>query len=202
MLQMVSVSDQKSELRELDELLELDARFQELLSRDPIDVLREVGLTTLAAAVEDERIRTERLIRAFDSEDALWERLEREPIAVLEEHGFPAAAAEPVLVAVGASDELIAASVPDFEAHLALPGRKTAAVWATVAACLGAAAYSGSASARNPVEPDQSLGASYAQKHATATRAAQARRRAAKKAAALPLPVRTHVHLVVNDPDE
>jgi hypothetical protein len=200
---MVSVSDQKIELRELDELLEHDARFEELLSRDPIDVLREAGLTRLAAAVEDERMRTERLIRDFEREDALWEQLEREPVAFLAAQGFPPAAAEPVLVALGASDELIAAGVPDVEAHLALPGRKTAAVWATVAACLGAAAYSGSASARDPVEPDQSLGASYAQTHATATRAAQARRRAAKKAAApLPPPVRTHVHRVVNDPDE
>jgi hypothetical protein len=199
---MVSVSDQKIELRELDDLLENDARFEEMLGRDPIDVLREAGLTKLAAAVEDERLRTERLVRQFDQDEALWDELERDPIAMLEKEGFPTTAAEPVLAALGASDELIAANAPDFEAHLALPGRKTAAVWATVATCLGAAAYAPSAAARNPVEPDSSLGASYAQTHAAATRAAQARRATKKAAAALPAPVRTHVHLVVNDPDE
>jgi hypothetical protein len=193
---MTSKLEQKSELRELDARLE-DRRFEEELGRDPISALREAGLPNLASAVVDVWQQTGDFAGRLERDGNLRKRLEAEPVAVLAEAGFPPLAAEPVLAAVGGPE----LPESDVEAHL-LPGRKTAAVWATVVTCLGAAAYATDAAARNPVEPDTSLGASIAQTHAALTRQAQAHRRASRTVSPLPRPVRTHVHLVANDPDQ
>ena len=195
---MTTEGVQKSELRKLDARLE-DPRFEQELELDPVGTLRGAGLPGLASAVVEVWRQTDQFAERLDEDAGMRERLEREPLSVLAEQGFPPLAAGPVLAAVGGPD------VPesDVEAHLQLPGRKTAAVWATVVTCLGAAAYATDAAARNPVEPDPSLGASFAQTHVSLTREAQAHRRARARRAAKPIsqPVRTHVHLVVNDPD-
>jgi hypothetical protein len=83
-----------------------DATFAGQLGADPVTILVEAGCTGLADEVRRERERIRQLADRIDDDDAFRDLVERDP-AVIVESGIPRDALEPVLCAIGASDELL-----------------------------------------------------------------------------------------------
>jgi hypothetical protein len=85
----------------------VDDAFAARLRDDPVAALLEVGCVALSRAVRSERERIRQLATRLD-EDGRFRGLVEDDPTVIVESGIPREALEPVLRALGASDELIA----------------------------------------------------------------------------------------------
>jgi hypothetical protein len=121
-----------------------DDAFAEALERDPLTALRDGGYDELTEAVVEQRDRIEELVDRIYTDDAFRREVEDDPLGRLGDWGLPELAIEPVLVLVGAPDDVVERATADVEAHGL--GKKPASI-AALAAVLGTLAFAQQASA-------------------------------------------------------
>ena len=138
----------EEQVRAAAERAETDDGFAESLDSDTAAALRDAGFEELAAEVERERDRIAELGEQLFADEAFRTSVENDPTA-LTHWGIPEEALEPVLVALGAPDELVERVGGDVQAHGV--GGELLSATATVAA-LGAFAFATQASAAT--QPD------------------------------------------------
>jgi hypothetical protein len=131
------------EVGQLIEKLDRDKSFGAALESDAFDALGGAGFGDLQQAVEQERDRIAELVDRIYEDARFREAIADDPTGTLGEWGLPEAAVEPLLLVVGAPDDVVERATADVEAHL---GKKPATV-AAVTAVLGALALGQQASA-------------------------------------------------------
>jgi hypothetical protein len=131
------------EIGELVERLDRDGAFATALETDAFAALESGGFEDLSRAVEQERDRMAELVDRIYEDAGFRQEIEADPTGTLGEWGLPEDAVEPLLVLVGAPDDVIDRATADVEAHL---GKKPATV-AAMTAILGALAFGQQASA-------------------------------------------------------
>lgn len=127
----------------LVERLDADGNFAAALQLDTFTALRDTGFDDLAPSVEEERARIAALVDRIYEDVAFREAVELNPTGELVAWGLPEEAIAPVLVLVGAPDDVVDRATADVEAHL---GRKPATI-AAMAAVLGTLAFAQQATA-------------------------------------------------------
>jgi hypothetical protein len=120
------------------------AEFAMSLESDVLGTLREAGLDELVVAAEVESDRIAELVDRIYTDDEFRTLLEEDPSGRLSEWGVPELAFEPLLLLVGAPDEVVDRATADVEAHLS--ARKPA-TFAAAVAVLGTLAFAQEASA-------------------------------------------------------
>jgi hypothetical protein len=123
-----------------------DDAFAQKLYEDPIATLRDEGYDDFAGDVEQELTRIDGLLRQILGDDEFRQLVEENPTATLSEWGLPEPAIEPVLVLLGAPEDVLERASAEVEAH----GKRTQVSAAAAAAVLGALAFAQSATAASP----------------------------------------------------
>ena len=104
------------QLGELRRALELDPRFRQSFDADPVATVEANGWPELARELEREMRELVALAERIAADAAYRESLDADPTRVLEAAGVPSVAAEPLLRALAAPEEVLA-RVPDVVAH-------------------------------------------------------------------------------------
>jgi putative modified peptide len=113
------------DLAQLGRELQIDATFRRRFDLDPVAAVEAAGMRKLAVALEREMRELVALAERIANDDGYRADLHRDPVAALVEAGVPAAAAEPLLEALGMPDDVLA-KLPEVVAHQYVePPRKT-----------------------------------------------------------------------------
>jgi hypothetical protein len=103
-------------LAQLGHELQIDATFRQRFDLDPVAAVEAAGMRTLAVALEREMRELVALAERIANDVDYRADLHRDPVAALVGAGVPAAAAEPLLEALGMPDDVLA-KLPEVVAH-------------------------------------------------------------------------------------
>ena len=151
--------------------IDSDSEFATALGHDTFAALEDAGFGEWARVVEQERDRVAEVVDRIYEDAGFRNDVEADPLGTLGEWGLPEDAVEPLLLLVGAPDDVIDRATADVEAHL---GKKPATV-AAMTAILGALAFGQQASAASPAALTQAKPVTKAQVAKPGARAEVAR---------------------------
>ena len=104
------------DLAALSRMLEREAEFRSWFDADPIAATEAAGMPVLAAALEHELRQLVSLAERVAADDAYRAAVEKDPARALGAAGVDPTAVEPVLEALGFSEDVLG-RVPDVVAH-------------------------------------------------------------------------------------
>jgi hypothetical protein len=96
--------------------LELDLLFRESFNADPVAAAESAGWPELARVLAREMRELVALAERITADSAYRDELHADPVTTLEMSGVPSDAAEPLLRALGASDDVLG-KLPEVVAH-------------------------------------------------------------------------------------